>query len=88
MREINGGEWFRDDRYVRHTHRQVALAHCQDAEIADQIVTDHNAAAEVERLRSQLRIASEALAFIYQYHNLQQAWIVADDALTQMSLVE
>lgn len=40
--EVNGGEWYHDGQYIRNHRRQVALAHCQDEEIAEQIVNDHN----------------------------------------------
>lgn len=46
----NGGEWYQDDWYVRNHRRQVALAHCQDKQIAEQIVREHNAIERLNRL--------------------------------------
>jgi D-serine deaminase-like pyridoxal phosphate-dependent protein len=38
----NGGEWYQDGCYVRNHRRQVALAHCQDEQIAERIVAAVN----------------------------------------------
>jgi hypothetical protein len=50
--------------------------------LIEQLTTDN------ARLREQLRIATEALEYIAGDGDTVSPWVMADDALTRMSVVE